>query len=154
MEEKLAKALQEKAKADNKYYSIMRDKDATEMERKALARNLEKHAKATLARNLMKVREQSNESQNKLIKTLELKNVEFQASLDETRRRLNVAQTVLENNTKWIQLERGKLSKATEETIRAQKELERQKLKLKSKERLVSRPLNTDKADSSEAHSL
>ncbi|KAI3618765.1 e3 ubiquitin-protein ligase bre1 [Moniliophthora roreri] len=169
MEEKLAKALQEKAKADNKYYSIMRDKDATEMERKALARNLEKHAKAvdalkeqetaltqqlTLARNLMKVREQSNESQNKLIKTLELKNAEFQASLDEMRRRLNVAQTVLDNNTKWIQLERGKLSKATEETIRAQKDLERQKLKLKSKERLVSRPLNTDKTDSSEAHSL
>ncbi|EIN11960.1 BRE1-domain-containing protein [Punctularia strigosozonata HHB-11173 SS5] len=45
MEEKLTKAGLEKARSDNKFYSAMRDKEATELERKNLARNFEKQSK-------------------------------------------------------------------------------------------------------------
>lgn len=39
-------ALIQKAKSENKFFAAMRDKEAVETERKNLARNLEKQAKA------------------------------------------------------------------------------------------------------------
>ncbi|KAN0090761.1 hypothetical protein V8E55_004327 [Tylopilus felleus] len=45
-EEKLQKAAHEKAKAENKYFAAMREKELGESERKAMARQLEKQGKA------------------------------------------------------------------------------------------------------------
>ncbi|KAG8213579.1 BRE1 E3 ubiquitin ligase-domain-containing protein [Butyriboletus roseoflavus] len=45
-EEKLQKTAHEKAKADNKYFAAMREKEMGESERKAMARQLEKQGKA------------------------------------------------------------------------------------------------------------
>lgn len=44
-EEKVAKSAHEKAKADNKYFAAMRDRESVEIERKNAIRNLEKQAK-------------------------------------------------------------------------------------------------------------
>ncbi|KAG1799697.1 BRE1 E3 ubiquitin ligase-domain-containing protein [Suillus plorans] len=44
-EEKVAKSAHEKAKADNKYFAAMRDRESVEIERKTAIRNLEKQAK-------------------------------------------------------------------------------------------------------------
>jgi E3 ubiquitin-protein ligase BRE1 len=44
-EEKIAKSAHEKAKADNKYFAAMRDRESVEIERKNAIRNLEKQAK-------------------------------------------------------------------------------------------------------------
>ncbi|KAG1746177.1 BRE1 E3 ubiquitin ligase-domain-containing protein [Suillus lakei] len=44
-EEKVAKSAHEKAKADNKYFAAMRDRESVEIERKNAVRNLEKQAK-------------------------------------------------------------------------------------------------------------
>jgi len=45
MEERVQKAATEKAKADNKYFATMRQKDAADAERKNLQRNLDKQVK-------------------------------------------------------------------------------------------------------------
>jgi E3 ubiquitin-protein ligase BRE1 len=45
MEERIQKAATEKAKADNKYFATMRQKDAADAERKNLQRNLDKQVK-------------------------------------------------------------------------------------------------------------
>ncbi|KAF9218332.1 BRE1-domain-containing protein [Gyrodon lividus] len=45
-EEKLQRAAHDKAKADNKYFAAMREKEMGESERKAMARQLEKQGKA------------------------------------------------------------------------------------------------------------
>ncbi|KAG0695705.1 BRE1 E3 ubiquitin ligase-domain-containing protein [Suillus ampliporus] len=44
-EERVAKSAHEKAKADNKYFAAMRDRESVEIERKNAIRNLEKQAK-------------------------------------------------------------------------------------------------------------
>ncbi|KAI0675260.1 BRE1-domain-containing protein [Trametes maxima] len=46
LEDRVAKAAIERAKAENKFYAAVRDKDAVEFERKNLARNLDKAGKA------------------------------------------------------------------------------------------------------------
>jgi len=45
VEERIQKAATEKAKADNKYFATMRQKDAADAERKNLQRNLDKQVK-------------------------------------------------------------------------------------------------------------
>ncbi|OAX40088.1 BRE1-domain-containing protein [Rhizopogon vinicolor AM-OR11-026] len=44
-EERVAKSAHEKAKADNKYFAAMRDRESVDIERKNVIRNLEKQAK-------------------------------------------------------------------------------------------------------------
>jgi len=45
VEDRIQKAATEKAKADNKYFATMRQKDAADAERKNLQRNLDKQVK-------------------------------------------------------------------------------------------------------------
>ncbi|KAG7098761.1 hypothetical protein E1B28_000670 [Marasmius oreades] len=153
MEDKLVKALTEKAKAENKFYASMRDKEATELERKNLARNLEKHAKVVetlkesenklkeqiaMAQKILVSREQSSNCHQKEINDLRMKHKELEGLLHEERTKY---QTLFRNThaveKDTLNLQRQLRSKM-EDCDRSKKDLQRQALKLQSKERLLS----------------
>ncbi|KAL0068814.1 E3 ubiquitin-protein ligase bre1 [Marasmius tenuissimus] len=171
MEEKLSKALTEKAKAENKYYAAMRDKEAIDLERKNLTRNLEKHAKLVdalkdseskltqqinIAQKILATRETAYSTHEKELRDLRSKLKEGEYKLQEEERKsaasLKSAQLAEERSLST----QRELRSSIEEHVRSKKDLQRQALKLQSKERLVvSRGRTTDQeVDSRVADSI
>ncbi|KAK1218814.1 E3 ubiquitin-protein ligase bre1 [Marasmius sp. AFHP31] len=191
MEEKLSKALTEKAKAENKYYAAMRDKEAIDLERKNLTRNLEKHAKLVdalkdseskltqqinIAQKVLSTRETTCSTHEKELRELRMRLKEGEYKLQEEERKsaavrksdsyvFDVPLTLgyHSQSLKSAQLaeERSlstqrELRSSIEEYTLSKKDLQRQALKLQSKERLVvSRGRTTDQeVDSRVADSI
>ncbi|KAI0093033.1 BRE1-domain-containing protein [Irpex rosettiformis] len=107
MEERLSKIGIEKAKSDNKFYAIMRNKEALELEKKTLARNLEKQGQ-TLERLLAQEKNSSNlakEMETELLLLRETKVMQQNKILDlDSQRRIFFS----ENDTLRKQLDETK----------------------------------------------
>ncbi|KAF9263329.1 BRE1-domain-containing protein [Marasmius fiardii PR-910] len=153
MEDKLAKVLTEKAKAENKFYASMRDKESIELERRNLARTLERHGKAvealkeneaklnqqiTLAQKLLSSREEQSRIAQREIAEFRQKHKETESMLHDEKAKYQSALKCIqgmENQTLHLQRQ---LQQRIEESARSKKDLQRQTLKLQSKERLLS----------------
>ncbi|KAL0578744.1 E3 ubiquitin-protein ligase bre1 [Marasmius crinis-equi] len=172
MEEKLTRALTEKAKAENKFYATMRDKEGIELERRTLHRNLEKHAKVvealketesklshqiTMAQKVISAREQTCSLHDRELRELRNKSKELEYKFQEEHNKFNsLFRSISDTEHKTANL-RERLRTAIEEQTRSKKDLQRQALKLQSKERLLSsaRGRGADQdADSTVADSL
>ncbi|KAF5370755.1 hypothetical protein D9758_001925 [Tetrapyrgos nigripes] len=165
MEERLQKSAVERAKSENKFYAAMRDKEAVESERKNLTRNLERHAKAIenlkeTEKNLqtqLKSREIEAQHKDKLVveqdKTIRQLNehvLYYRGKCDTIEAKLAETNKLSQDaKTEWND-QRSSLRTAEEEHIKAKKELERQALKLKNKEKLSSSRRNQAEVQSAD----
>ncbi|KAG1865769.1 BRE1 E3 ubiquitin ligase-domain-containing protein [Suillus subalutaceus] len=86
-EEKIAKSAHEKAKADNKYFAAMRDRESVEIERKNAIRNLEKQAK------VVERLADSEKNLQQQIGHLDAANQRLHRVMDEAETRFNVLET-------------------------------------------------------------
>ncbi|KAF8638048.1 hypothetical protein AX16_010680 [Volvariella volvacea WC 439] len=144
MEEKLAKGTLDRAKLENKYYAAMRDKEATESERKNLARNNEKQAKAIermvdAERNLAaqlnsaekeiaglrQITDLSKQKIDDLEKTLK----EAQMRLESEQTRMNELYALVRDRERALDVKKQDLRKMEESLIKSKKAIEKQAAK-------------------------
>ncbi|KAI8993085.1 BRE1-domain-containing protein [Trametes punicea] len=147
MEDRVAKTGVERAKAENKFYAAMRDKEAVELERKNLARNLEKAGKALeklgetekalmtrihhLEREVAQW-QRTAENQKEQTKTLEADNHDLRARLLGDRKSLEEIRSAFQEHSAAMDKKRAELRKLEESLLKAKREAEKQAAKLKS----------------------
>jgi E3 ubiquitin-protein ligase BRE1 len=147
LEERVSKVTHEKAKFENKFYSAMRDKEASETERKNIARSLEKSTKAyenvtALERNL-KTQVAGLEKEIGILNTIKDKQASRITSLeaDVKRQELHVAyeRTRVEQSSKLLQdgqrsldKRKSEVRRLEEDVARLRKEAERQAQKART----------------------
>ncbi|KII92834.1 hypothetical protein PLICRDRAFT_51174 [Plicaturopsis crispa FD-325 SS-3] len=150
LEEKLVKAGHEKAKSENKFYAAIREKEAIEMERKNVARNLERQAKvleklhesekvltsqvsnfekevATLKKAIAVLQKELDSAQNTT--------AEWQARAEHERKRAGEYRANLSEKEQRLVDKKAELRKIEEGLIHTKKELERQLTKAKAASR-------------------
>ncbi|PFH53827.1 hypothetical protein AMATHDRAFT_136911 [Amanita thiersii Skay4041] len=146
MEDRLNKSGLDKAKSDNKFFAAMRDKEAIDVERKNVARNMEKQAKAVerfvdQERNL---NDQVGDLEKEvgLLKkgydTLKRENFKLQAEMIDLRhlkeyekRMKDAAKGVYNERERELQIQISKYRSTEEGLARARKEAEQQILEWK-----------------------
>ncbi|KAH9839472.1 BRE1-domain-containing protein [Rhodofomes roseus] len=147
MEDKLTRTVAEKAKVDNKYMAALRDKEASESERRQLSRICEKHIKATdlWLETQKKSSAQMSAAEKELnrVKTAyaHLANVDQKrrAEMETLAARVQASKSAFEKMTftykehiEQASRERAQLQLAEEAALKAKKEAERQAVKLKA----------------------
>ncbi|KAF7792349.1 hypothetical protein EIP86_003385 [Pleurotus ostreatoroseus] len=147
MEEKVSKSNLEKAKAENKFYATMREKEAIENERKAAIRAFEKQSQAVekllstekvlLARVADLEREVSSwkhisEQQNQAALKLEKENHEWQIRANGERKRTDDTVAIVRKHDEELHNKQQELQLMEENLIKSQKEVEKQLAKAKS----------------------
>ncbi|KAE9411274.1 BRE1-domain-containing protein [Gymnopus androsaceus JB14] len=154
MEERLTKATVERAKADNKFYAAVRDKDTIEAERKSAIRSLEKQTKAydALKQTELVLTEQVKALQTELAKhqafcrkthesTIKSQTSKVQESQEKQKESQHIISTYHEQMNKYTRehLNRQEaLRKEMEATAAAKLELEKERLSLQSKAKFDS----------------
>ncbi|KAH9929494.1 BRE1-domain-containing protein [Epithele typhae] len=147
MEERLNKLNTERAKSENKFYQCMRDKEATETERKKLSVNLEKAAKAIekltdSEKNLM-YRAMDLEKELSLVKkvvdtlrdktaTLEMESAEWKIRAQGERKQVEEIRAAFQEHSQSAERKRAELRKFEESLLKSKKEADKQTAKLKS----------------------
>ncbi|KAF8441651.1 hypothetical protein L210DRAFT_3664886 [Boletus edulis BED1] len=146
-EEKLQKTAHEKAKAENKYFAAMREKEMGESERKAMTRQLEKQGKAV--ERAAEVEKQLNshlvdlekmnvlnrraiDNADKRIQTLEADLSKWQALVEAERRRVGEACAFASERGVYMRRLESLLKATEEELSRTKKEAEKKIKKLSS----------------------
>ncbi|EGN99683.1 hypothetical protein SERLA73DRAFT_167589 [Serpula lacrymans var. lacrymans S7.3] len=147
LEERLSKAITEKAKSDNKYYTAMRAKEAIDSERKNIARNLEKQAKlidraleseknlnaqvGDLEKEIVTFRK-AGKTFTTQIAALEKDVTEWKYRAESERKRCAEARAFALQKEQGYQGKQSEVKKLDEEMHRMRKEFDRQATKLKS----------------------
>ncbi|TDL25907.1 BRE1-domain-containing protein [Rickenella mellea] len=147
IEDRFSKQCMEKAKAENKYYAVMRDKEAIEVERKNIARNLEKQTKVmenlaksekTLSSTNAFLEKEVNSCKNALLKysrkveTLEKEVLEWGTRAEtEKKRNTELREQILEREKAFAD-KNLEVQTVKEDLARARKDLEKLANKLKS----------------------
>ncbi|KAL1939862.1 hypothetical protein VTO73DRAFT_9562 [Trametes versicolor] len=147
LEDRIAKAGVDRAKAENKFYAAMRDKEGVDLERKNLARNLDKAGKAVdkLSQSEKALTARMHDLEKELIqwkKVAELQKEQVGAASTETTswrlRFMGERKSMEEIRTAWteqsasIEKKRAELRKLEESLIKSKKDAEKQATKLKS----------------------
>ncbi|OJT06362.1 E3 ubiquitin-protein ligase BRE1 [Trametes pubescens] len=147
MEDRIAKAGVDRAKAENKFYAAMRDKEGVDLERKNLARNLDKAGKAVdkLSQSEKALTARMHDLEKELIqwkKVAEIQKEQVGAATTETTswrlRFMGERKSMEEIRTAWteqsvaIEKKRAELRKLEESLIKSKKDTEKQATKLKS----------------------
>ncbi|KAF9454051.1 BRE1-domain-containing protein [Macrolepiota fuliginosa MF-IS2] len=146
MEERLSKSAMDKAKAENKYYAAMRDKEALEIEKKSFVRMLEKQGKAveklvdtegTLQAQISLL-EKETSTQKRIIDTLKDSQRHHERQYAEAFSKVEVEKSKTDAlrhfHKNWESQYEGKkteLRQLEDSLIRARKEMERQTTKMK-----------------------
>ncbi|KAF8973107.1 BRE1 E3 ubiquitin ligase-domain-containing protein [Flammula alnicola] len=153
LEDRLSKSAIDKAKSDNKYFAVMRDKDAIEAERKALARTLEKQGKVVdrltdaekQLRNHLLALEKENAVLRKLIESLkdkiyrlEKNAPEVAAQLDGEKKKVQELNDLFRDREAFLQSKQSEFRSKEDEFIQAKKDLEKELVQLKKKRKLES----------------
>ncbi|KAG9316252.1 hypothetical protein JVU11DRAFT_2280 [Chiua virens] len=146
-EERLQKTAHEKAKAENKYFAAMREKEMGESERKAMARQLEKQGKAveraaevekhlsTQVVDIEKMHVMSRravENADKRIKMLEAEVSKWQALAEIEKKRLTEIIAFTSERGMYMRKLESALRATEEEVSRTKKEAEKKIKKLSS----------------------
>ncbi|KAI0697245.1 BRE1-domain-containing protein [Cytidiella melzeri] len=147
MEERLNKSAIEKAKSDNKFYTIVRNKEALELEKKTLARNMDKQAQAlerlqaqeknssNLAKQmeteLAALREAKMMQQNKILEIDGHRRM-LTERVEAARRQAEEMKLPVQEVLSELNRKRSALVKLEESLSKKLKEAERQTAKLKS----------------------
>ncbi|KIJ67989.1 hypothetical protein HYDPIDRAFT_83645 [Hydnomerulius pinastri MD-312] len=144
-EEKLQRAAHDKAKADNKYFAAMREKEMGESERKAMTRQLEKQGKAVerasevekhlnaQVGDLEKMNVTSRraiDNAEKKIRTLESELTKWQAHSEAEKRRVAEARAFATERGLYMRKLESMLKTAEEEVERIKKEAEKRMKKM------------------------
>jgi len=147
MEERLTKAGIDRAKAENKFYTAMRDKEAVENERKNLSRTLEKQSKAleklVESEAGLKNRVEGSEKELGALRKNLLERLQKEKALEEEAKELRLRaegeskrvedmRATMAAREKELDGHRAELRKSEESLLRAKKEIERQTAKLKA----------------------
>ncbi|KAJ7772537.1 hypothetical protein DFH07DRAFT_734059 [Mycena maculata] len=148
MEDRVVKSGLDKAKCDNKFFAVMRDKEAIENERKNTTRNVEKQAKTierlieterNLSAQVMSL-EKDLASVRKLYegRAMELAGLrrevrELKVLNDHEARKCNELKVMVGEREDGLAKKKAELQKMTEEVSLAKKQAERQSAKLQEK---------------------
>ncbi|PCH43601.1 BRE1-domain-containing protein [Wolfiporia cocos MD-104 SS10] len=161
VEERLTKSQLDKAKSDNKYFAAMRDKEASETERKNVARNLEKQAKVVeklheaedslraqigVLEKELSARRKFAEIQLQRIRELETEHAGCKTQAEGDKKRVDEMRASITEQIKNLHRERTQLRKMDEEAARAKAEAERQTTKMKSLSQNMSASSSTREA--------
>ncbi|KAF9233339.1 hypothetical protein BU15DRAFT_54032 [Melanogaster broomeanus] len=144
-EEKLQRTAHDKAKAENKYFAAMREKEMSEAERKAMARQLEKQGKAverasevekhlsTQVVDLEKINilnRRAIENADQRIKALEFDVSKWQAHTEAEKIRVTEARAFASERGLYMRKLESLLNAAEEEVSRTKKEVEKKLKKM------------------------
>ncbi|KIK80873.1 hypothetical protein PAXRUDRAFT_833269 [Paxillus rubicundulus Ve08.2h10] len=139
-EEKLQRAAHDKAKAENKYFAAMREKEMAESERKAMARQLEKQGKAVERASEVEkhlsaqvgdleklniVTRRAVENADRRIKALEFDLLKWQALVDSEKRRVAEACAFASERGLYMRKLESLVKSAEEEISRTKREAEK-----------------------------
>ncbi|KAI0780121.1 BRE1-domain-containing protein [Fomes fomentarius] len=147
VEDRISKANTDKAKADNKFYQCMRDRDSLDGERKKLSQNLEKAAKVIekltdTEKNLMSrisllekelvLHKKVAEEQKERGSLLDADLAEWRIRAQGERRSADELRAAFTEHTKEVERKRTELRKLEESLLKTKKEAEKNAAKLKS----------------------
>ncbi|KAJ8462214.1 hypothetical protein ONZ51_g11039 [Trametes cubensis] len=147
LEERVQKAGVERAKADNKFYAAVRDKEAIDNERKNLVRNLDKAGKAldklaasekalnTRVHDLEREISLSRKAMDALkeeAKALQADNHEWRTRFYGERKSLEETRTAFQEHSAALDKKRAELRKLEESLLKAKRDVEKQATKYKS----------------------
>ncbi|KAJ3553638.1 hypothetical protein NM688_g3503 [Phlebia brevispora] len=162
MEEKVSKTGLEKAKADNKYYAAMRDKEASDAERKAISRAYDKQTQVvekllasekTLILRVADLEREASywkhaaEQQAEHAKKLEGDNGEWQVRANGERARTTEALAAIRKHEVDLKQKREELRHMEENIARSKKEAERHAAKMKTSSQHHSASPNSREAE-------
>ncbi|KAH9892516.1 BRE1-domain-containing protein [Cubamyces lactineus] len=147
LEERVQKAGVERAKAENKFYAAVRDKEAVDNERKNLVRNLDKAGKAldklaasekalnTRIHDLEKEVSLSRKAVDALkeeTRALQADNHEWRTRFYGERKSLEETRTAFQEHSAALDKKRTELRKLEESLLKAKRDVEKQATKFKS----------------------
>ncbi|KAI0374105.1 BRE1-domain-containing protein [Pilatotrama ljubarskyi] len=147
LEERVTRAGVERAKAENKYYTAVRDREALDHERKTLSRSLEKAGKALdkiaesektlsvrmhdLEKEVVQWRKIA-EIQREQASTVVIENNDLRTRLNGERKTAEELRNAVNEHMVAIEKKRAELRKLEDSLLKSKKDLEKQAAKLKS----------------------
>ncbi|KAI0328649.1 BRE1-domain-containing protein [Cubamyces sp. BRFM 1775] len=147
LEERVQKAGVERAKAENKFYAAVRDKEAIDNERKNLVRNLDKAGKALdkLAANEKALNTRIHDLEKEISlsrkavealkeesRALQADNHEWRTRFYGERKSLEETRTAFQEHSTALDKKRTELRKLEESLLKAKRDVEKQATKFKS----------------------
>ncbi|KAF7321793.1 E3 ubiquitin protein ligase [Mycena kentingensis (nom. inval.)] len=146
MEDRLQKSVLEKAKSDNKFFAIMREKEGIEIERKSIKRNMEKQLQvvekfqganktlndqvASLEKDLASLRRHS-ESQHSQSEALRSEIGQLKGLRENDAKQMNSCLGLIAERDKDLSDKKAELFKVAEELSLSKRETERQAVKVR-----------------------